>query len=275
MVSVTVVKHGVNPLEELMPGGGGGGGEMPFGMPGRGSTGSQEPSRHSSHGPHDSSEMRSLGVGSGVIIRPDGYILTNQHVIEDGEKITVTLDDKHKRPARVIGYDKKTDLAIIKVESYASDPKPNFATIQFGNSDQIQVGDWAVAIGSPFGLNRSVTSGIISAKGRNQMGILDIEDFIQTDAPINPGSSGGPLLNIQGEMIGLNTAIFSQGGGFVGIGFAIPSTIAREVSEQIISHGHVTRGWIGLSAQDLDPGRLVILKLRSGRNLPKGHSSAM
>jgi serine protease Do len=197
---------------------------------------------------------RAVGVGSGIFIRKDGMILTNHHVIENAERITVTLDDKHKRTAKLIGDDAKTDLAVIQLNAPKDKDSPReFQTIEFGDSDTINVGDWAVAVGSPFGLNRSVTSGIVSAKGRAQMGILDIEDFIQTDAAINPGSSGGPLLNVDGRLIGVNTAIFSQGGGFVGIGFAIPSKIAREVSEQLMTKGHVTRGYIGLSAQDLDP----------------------
>jgi serine protease Do len=199
-------------------------------------------------------EGRAVGVGSGIFIRKDGMILTNHHVVENAERITVTLDDKHKRGARVIGDDSKTDLAVIQLDtSKDKDGPKEFQTIEFGNSDSISVGDWAIAVGSPFGLNRTVTSGIISAKGRAQMGILDIEDFIQTDAAINPGSSGGPLLNVDGQMIGVNTAIFSQGGGFVGIGFAIPSRIAKEVADQLMTKGHVTRGYIGLSAQDLDP----------------------
>lgn len=198
--------------------------------------------------PMDPESQRAAGMGSGIIIRSDGYILTNHHVVEDAERVTVTLDEKHKLTARVVGDDPKTDLAVIRLESDRKD----FPVLDFGDSNQIKVGDWAVAIGSPFGLNRSVSSGIISAKGRAQMGILDIEDFIQTDAAINPGSSGGPLLNIEGELIGINTAIFSQGGGFMGIGFAIPAEIAKEVSDELIRHGRVRRGWIGLAAQDLD-----------------------
>jgi len=199
-------------------------------------------------------EGRAVGVGSGMFIRKDGMILTNHHVIENAERITVTLDEKHKRGALVVGDDPKTDLAVIRLDSPKDKEQPReFQTIEFGDSDTISVGDWAVAVGSPFGLNRTVTSGIVSAKGRAQMGILDIEDFIQTDAAINPGSSGGPLLNVDGKLIGVNTAIFSQGGGFVGIGFAIPSKIAREVAEQLMNKGHVIRGYIGLSAQDLDP----------------------
>ncbi|MCM2323465.1 MAG: trypsin-like peptidase domain-containing protein [Oligoflexia bacterium] len=202
--------------------------------------------------PHDfgipDGDSRSYGIGSGLFVRPDGYILTNHHVIEDAEKVTVTLDEKHRVQAEVIGSDPKTDLAVIRLKGNRKD----FPILNFGDSAEIKVGDWAIAIGSPFGLNRSVSSGIISAKGRAQMGILDTEDFIQTDAAINPGSSGGPLLNLRGDVIGINTAIFSQGSGFVGIGFAIPAKIAKEVSEQLIAHGRVLRGWVGVSAQDLD-----------------------
>ncbi|MCM2278439.1 MAG: Do family serine endopeptidase [Oligoflexia bacterium] len=198
--------------------------------------------------PGPDSDSRSFGIGSGVFIRANGYILTNNHVVEHAEKVTVTLDEKHKLPAEVIGTDPKTDLAVIRLLGGRED----FPTLSFGDSSKIKVGDWAVAIGSPFGLNRSVSSGIISAKGRARMGILDTEDFIQTDAAINPGSSGGPLLNLQGEVIGINTAIFSQGSGFVGIGFAIPARIAKEVADQLILHGRVIRGWVGISAQDLD-----------------------
>ncbi len=195
-------------------------------------------------------EQVMMGIGSGVVIRSDGYILTNHHVVENSKRITVALDEKHKVLAQVIGVDPKTDLAVIKIDVDAD--KLKLPVLDFGNSEQIAVGDGVLAIGTPFGLTHSVSSGIISAKGRAQMGIVDIEDFIQTDAAINPGSSGGPLLNTQGEMIGVNTAIFSQGGGFVGIGFAVPSEIAKEVAFEIMDHGYVRRGYIGLMAQDMD-----------------------
>jgi serine protease Do len=170
-------------------------------------------------------------------------------VVENAERVTVALDEKTKVQAKVLGTDPKTDLAVIQIQS----KQESYPILSFGNSDQLQVGDWAIAIGSPFGLTQSVSFGIISAKGRGHMGILDIEDFIQTDAAINPGSSGGPLLNSRGEVIGVNTAIFSQGGGFMGIGFAVPSKIAKEVAEQIIANGRVKRGWIGVVAQDMTP----------------------
>jgi serine protease Do len=192
-----------------------------------------------------------VGLGSGIIIRSDGTILTNSHVVDHAERIQVSLtdnDEKNKYSAHLVGIDPKTDLAVIKLDK----PAGSLPTLDFGDSDALKVGDWAIAVGSPYGLRHTVTFGIISATGRAQMGILDTEDFIQTDAAINPGSSGGPLLDAAGHVIGVNTAIFSQGGGFSGIGFAVPSKIAKEVSEQLIDHGRVIRGWIGLTAQDLD-----------------------
>jgi serine protease Do len=202
-------------------------------------------------------QSRAMGIGSGIIIRRDGVILTNSHVVDHAEKIIVTLDEKHKVAAHIVGLDKNTDLAVIQVDHQKSLP-----TIAFGDSANIQVGDSVIAIGSPFGLNHTVTAGIVSAKARAQMGILDTEDFIQTDAAINPGNSGGPLLNSKGEIIGVNTAIFSEGGGgFVGIGFAIPAEIAQEVSQQILDHGYVRRGWMGMAAQDLDPQLAEYFKL--------------
>ncbi len=197
--------------------------------------------------PENSERSPSVGLGSGIIIRSDGIILTNHHLVQDARKVTVNFDEKAKTIATVLASDPKTDLAIIKVNS--EKPLP---TLSFGDSDQIQVGDWTMAIGNPFGLNHTITSGIVSAVGRGQLGMLDIEDFIQTDAAINPGNSGGPLLNSKGEMIGINTAIFSENGGFVGIGFAIPSKIAKQVTEDLIKYGRVIRGWIGVYAQDMD-----------------------
>jgi serine protease Do len=193
-----------------------------------------------------------VGLGSGFFIRPDGYILTNNHVVDHAIKIQVSFDRKTKYPAHLVGTDSKTDLAVIKLDSAADLPK-KVTPLTFADSQRIKVGDWAIAVGSPYGLKQTVTFGIISAKGRAQMGILDIEDFIQTDAAINPGSSGGPLLDTKGQIIGVNTAIFSQGGGFSGIGFAVPAQIAKEVSDELIAKGHMSRGWVGLFAQDLDP----------------------
>ncbi len=212
--------------------------------------------------PSETPDQALLGIGSGVIVRPDGTILTNGHVISNAESVTVTIDEKHKSPAHVIGIDLKTDLAVIRLDT---PPKSNLPTLPFGDSDLIQVGDWTLAIGSPFGLNRSVTSGIISAVGRARLGMLDIEDFIQTDAAINPGNSGGPLLNVKGEMIGINTAIFSQTGGFIGIGFAVPSKIAKQVLEELLAHGRVIRGWIGMMAQNLDPDLAQYFKVTTSQ----------
>lgn len=197
----------------------------------------------------DDADQATLGLGSGVVVRSDGLILTNHHVVQNAEQVTVAFDEKHKSTAHIIGGDPKTDLAVIQLDTL---PSKKLSTLQFGDSDQLQVGDWTVAVGSPYGLSQSVTAGIVSAMGRGRLGMLDIEDFIQTDAAINPGNSGGPLLNSNGEMVGVNTAIFSQNGGFNGIGFAIPSKIAKKVFNEIIDHGYVIRGWIGMIAQDLD-----------------------
>ena len=198
----------------------------------------------------DPADTMLIGIGSGVILNRKGLILTNSHVIESAEVITVTFDEKHKSRATLVGSDPKTDLAVLKVDEKTI--QKDLVIPSLGDSDRIQVGDWTLAIGSPFGLNRSVTSGIVSAISRGKLGMLDIEDFIQTDTPINPGNSGGPLLNANGEIIGINTAIFSQSGGFVGIGFAVPSKIAAQVYQEIIHYGRVRRGWAGITAQDLD-----------------------
>jgi serine protease Do len=194
-------------------------------------------------------EPSSLGIGSGVIIKANGYILTNYHVIESADRITVWLDDEKKFQAQVVGVDPNTDLAVIKINPAQQHSLPY---LSFGDSDQLRVGEWIITIGSPYGLVHSVTSGIISALGRAQLGVLDFENFIQTDAAINPGNSGGPLLNTQGEIIGINTAIFSQNGGFSGIGFAIPSNTAKKVMMDILQNGRVIRGWAGITAQDLN-----------------------
>jgi len=185
------------------------------------------------------------GLGSGVVVSADGYILTNNHVVDSATEVTVKLFDNHEYKASVVGTDAKTDLAVLKIE--ASDLTP----AKMGNSDALQVGDWVVAVGNPFGLDQTVTTGIVSAKGRSQVGIADYEDFIQTDAAINPGNSGGPLLNLAGEVIGINTAIVSGSGSSSGIGFAIPSKMATDVMDQILDHGKVIRGWLGVGIQGL------------------------
>ncbi len=191
-------------------------------------------------------QHRQQGAGSGFIFDSNGYILTNNHVVEGAEKITVRLDDKREFKAKVIGTDPQSDVAIIKIDG------TNLPTLPLGNSDNLEVGEWVIAIGSPFELNQTVTVGIVSAKGRNRVGITDYENFIQTDAAINPGNSGGPLLNIHGEAIGINTAIFSKSGGYMGIGFAIPINMAESIKQQLLDHGTVTRGWLGVMIQDVN-----------------------
>jgi serine protease Do len=190
-------------------------------------------------------QQRSLG--SGFIISEDGYIITNNHVIGDAEKITVRLSDKEEYEAKVIGTDDKTDLALIKID--AKHPLP---MVPLGTSADLQVGDWVMAIGNPFGLEQTVTAGIVSAKGR-VIGAGPYDDFIQTDASINPGNSGGPLLNLKGEVVGINSAIFSQGGGNIGIGFAIPIDLAKSIVTQLRDTGKVTRGWLGVAIQSVTP----------------------
>jgi serine protease Do len=225
-------------------GGGGGGGQQgnPFGP---GSPFGQNPFEQFRHFfgpmPHNYKEH---GLGSGVIVSPDGYILTNNHVVGHAEQIHVTLMDKREFTAKVIGKDAKTDLALIKIDTNQKLP---YATL--GDSAKTQVGDWVMAIGSPFGFNLTVTSGIISAKGRALGGNYD--DFLQTDASINPGNSGGPLFNTQGQVIGVNTAIYSSTGSNAGIGFAIPIDLAKNVMEQLKEHGHVIRGWLGVEIQEV------------------------
>lgn len=193
--------------------------------------------------------------GTGFIVSEDGYIVTNNHVVENTGKIHVTLHDGQKYTATVIGLDPKTDLAVIKIKA------EKLPHLSFGNSDNLQVGDWAIAIGNPFGLQATVTVGVISAKGRNQLHIADFEDFIQTDAAINPGNSGGPLLNIDGQVIGVNTAIVSGSGGYIGIGFAIPSLMANRIIDQLIHEGQVTRGFLGVTLQPIDAELAACYKL--------------
>jgi len=184
-------------------------------------------------------------LGSGVIVSRQGYVLTNFHVIEGADEIYVMLGDKRGITARVVGTDLETDLAVLELAAR------DLPAIVVGNSDGLEVGDVALAIGNPFGVGKTVTQGIISATGRSQVGISAIENFIQTDAAINPGNSGGALINARGELIGINTAIFSNSGGSHGIGFAIPAGLARDVMTQIIENGHVVRGWLGVQAQDV------------------------
>src|SRR6186997_3138878 len=184
--------------------------------------------------------------GSGVIVDARGFILTNNHVVENAGEIEVRLSDDRKFPATIVGRDPKTDLAVLKVDAGSA----ALPVAELGDSDKLRIGQWAIAIGNPFGLDRTVTAGIISATGRTRVGVATYEAFIQTDASINPGNSGGPLLNLDGRVVGINTAIVSTGQG---IGFAIPINMARDITTQLINRGKVVRGWLGVAIQDLSP----------------------
>jgi len=198
--------------------------------------------------PRQAPERREQGLGSGVVMTQDGYILTNNHVVDGASTVTVTLADKREFKAKVIGTDPKTDIAILKIDA------ANLPSITIADSSKVRVGDYALAVGDPFGVGQTVTMGIVSATGRSHLGIEDYEDFIQTDAPINPGNSGGALVNDRGELIGINTAIIAHGSeGNQGIGFAIPANMARNVMEQIVEHGKVTRAYLGIVPQDVTP----------------------
>jgi serine protease Do len=209
-----------------------------FGLPGKPGS----PPRHDQDpGP----EMQ--GAGSGVIVSADGYVLTNNHVVEGAKEITVTLPDNREFSGTVVGLDPQTDLAVIKVE--ASD----LPFVQWGDSSTLQVGEYVLAVGNPFGLNSTVTLGIVSALGRGGMGITQYEDFIQTDAAINPGNSGGALVNTQGELVGINTAIFSRSGGYQGVGFAVPTKLAKPIYFSLVKTGSVVRGFLGVGIQAVTP----------------------
>lgn len=198
--------------------------------------------------PRQQRERQQQGLGSGVIIDAEqGYILTNNHVIERADSIVVTLEDRRRFNARVIGADRESDIALLQIEA------DGLRAIPFADSDQLRVGDFVVAIGNPFGLGQTVTSGIVSALGRSGLGLDGFEDFIQTDASINPGNSGGALVNLRGELIGINTAILARGGGNIGIGFAIPINMALRVQQHLAADGVVTRGRLGIGIQDLTP----------------------
>ncbi len=186
-------------------------------------------------------------LGSGVIVSPNGYILTNQHVVEAADEIQIALADGQRLPAKVVGADPETDLAVLKIEA------SNLPAIVFAEADSLKVGDWVLAVGNPFGVGQTVTAGIVSALGRTHLGINTFENFIQTDAAINPGNSGGALVDAAGNLVGINSAIYSRTGGSQGIGFAIPVSIARQIMEQIIKTGSVTRGWVGVEVQDMTP----------------------
>ncbi len=214
--------------------------------------------------------QRVSSLGSGVIVSREGYILTNHHVVAAADEIEVLLSDGRTAPAKIVGSDPETDLAVIRINL------KNLPTITFGNAMKAEVGDVVLAIGNPFGVGQTVTMGIISALGRSHLGINTFEDFIQTDAPINPGNSGGALVDIHGNLIAVNSAIFSKSGGSQGIGFAIPEHLAQKVMQQIIQHGEVIRGWLGVSMRDMNPetaqafnlpnvpGTLVVGVLRNG-----------
>lgn len=191
-------------------------------------------------------ERREQSLGSGVIVDPSGYIVTNNHVISKADEIKVLLNDRREYKGKIVGTDPKTDLAVIKIDA------TNLPTIPWGDSSKLQVGELVLAVGNPFGLNQTVTMGIISAVGRANVGIADYEDFIQTDAAINPGNSGGALVNIRGEIIGINTAIFTRSGGYMGIGFAVPSNMAKSVMESLRTKGKVVRGWLGVTIQEVN-----------------------
>ena len=206
-------------------------------------------------------ERKTQSLGSGVIVDAErGLVLTNNHVIANAIQITVTLRDGRQLEAELIGTDPETDVAVIKI------PSEDIVDIKIADSDELRVGDFVVAIGNPFGLGQTVTSGIVSALSRSGLGIEGYEDFIQTDASINPGNSGGALVNLRGELVGINTALFSQGGGNIGIGFAIPINLAMQITEQLLESGKVQRGFLGISTQDLTP----ILAEAFGLNQNKG-----
>ena len=200
-------------------------------------------------------EMRRTSLGSGVIISTDGYIITNNHVVENADSINIRLTNFEEYEAEIIGRDSKTDLALLKIA--AKNPLP---AVKLGDSEKLRVGDWVLAIGNPFGFEQTVTAGIVSGKGRS-LGSGPYENFIQTDASINPGNSGGPLFNLAGEMVGINTAIYTRGGGNIGIGFAIPVNMAKNIVEQLREHGTVTRGWLGVMIQHVTPELARHLKL--------------
>ena len=194
-------------------------------------------------------------LGSAVVIDRNGDIVTNAHVVKDADKIVIKFDDQRQLDAKVVGIDEKTDIALLKV-----DPPANLTIATLGNSDTLRVGDWVIAIGNPFGLSQTVTAGIVSAKGR-VIGAGPYDDFIQTDASINPGNSGGPLLDLRGEVVGINSAIFSQSGGNIGIGFAIPINLVKNVVDQLKAHGKVVRAWLGVSIQGITPDLAESLNL--------------
>jgi serine protease DegQ len=206
-------------------------------------------------------QRRSTTLGSGVIVRADGYALTNHHVVDAADAIEVALADGRRGTARLVGADPESDLAVLKLDL------PDLSAIAFGEDQGVRVGDVVLAIGNPFGVGQTTTLGIVSALGRNRLGINIYENFIQTDAAINPGNSGGALVDAQGRLVGINTAIYSETGGSLGIGFAIPASAARAILEQIIANGRVTRGWLGVEPQDMTPGLAASFGLKQARGV--------
>jgi serine protease Do len=226
-----------------------GGPNGPFGPRGfRGPQGPGEPRGH-----------RGGGQGSGVIVSSDGYILTNNHVIDGAREVTVTLPDKREFTGKIVGTDPKTDLAVIKIDG------EHLPTVAWGDASKLQVGEYVLAVGNPFGLNSTVTLGIVSALGRGRMGITQYEDFIQTDAAINPGNSGGALVNTKGELVGINTAIFSQTGGYQGVGFAVPTSMSKPIYDSLIKNGKVVRGFLGIGIQDLNQDLAKSFGIKDGK----------
>jgi len=201
------------------------------------------------------------GLGSGVIVSEDGYILTNNHVVEDADNITVRLADGREFRAEIVGRDPPSEIAVIKIDA------KNLPAAALGDAEKVEVGDWVMAVGAPFGLEQTVTCGIISATGRHGVGITEYENFIQTDAAINPGNSGGPLVNMNGEVIGINTAIASRSGGYMGIGFAVPINMARMVMKRLIEEGKVVRGWLGVGIQPLTPELAESMGIKADRGV--------
>lgn len=211
--------------------------------------------------PRQPQEYTQTGLGSGFIVSSDGYILTNNHVVGDADRIKVAFGDGRTLDAEIVGVDPDSDIAVIKVEG------KDFPVIELGDSDALDIGEWVIAVGNPFGLAETVTVGVVSAKGRSGFGLAGgtgYEDFIQTDAAINPGNSGGPLLNLDGEAIGVNTFIFSQSGGYMGIGFAVPINMAKRAKEQLISSGKITHGYLGIAMGDVEEGAAEFFGLKNG-----------
>ncbi len=224
----------------------------------------RNPGRHRWGNPEPRKKPKSriqAGQGSGFFVSPDGYILTNNHVVEDASTVKVKMSDGRKMTAKVIGTDPASDVALVKVEG------TNFPYLEWGDSDALSVGEWVLAVGNPFGLDHSVTAGIISAKGRNRVGIVDYENFLQTDAAINPGNSGGPLIDLDGKVIGMNTAILSRSGASSGIGFAIPAQMVSSIYDQLKSEGAVTRGFLGIVIQDVSEGLAKSFGLKSTQGI--------